>query len=223
MVGQLPVLYSFRRCPYAMRARLALAISGQACELREVVLKAKPPELLAASSKASVPVLVLPGGEVIDQSLDIMRWALGQSDPGQWLPQAPQAAQVLALIKDCEQTFKHHLDRYKYPGRYADADPLTHRSSASAWLAGLELQLQQAAWLFGPAPSLADMALAPFVRQFAQTDADWFAAQDWPRLRVWLNAIVGSALFDSVMHKYSPWHSGADTIVFAPDRASLRV
>ena len=132
MVGQLPVLYSFRRCPYAMRARMALAISGQACELREVVLKAKPPELLAASPKASVPVLVLPGGEVIDQSLDIMCWALGQSDPGQWLPQAPQAAQVLALIEDCEQTFKHHLDRYKYPGRYAGADALAHRSSAAA-------------------------------------------------------------------------------------------
>jgi glutathione S-transferase len=222
MVGQLPVLYSFRRCPYAMRARLALAISGQACELREVVLKAKPPELLAASSKASVPVLVLPGGEVIDQSLDIMCWALGQSDPGQWLPQAPQAAQVLALIKDCEQNFKHHLDRYKYPGRYANADAPTHRSSASAWLAGLEQQLSPTAWLFGPAPSLADMALAPFVRQFAQTDADWFAAQDWPALRLWLNAIVGSALFDSVMHKYPPWHSGADTIVFAPDRAHFK-
>jgi glutathione S-transferase len=169
-----------------------------------------------------VPVLVLPGGEVIDQSLDIMRWALGQSDPGQWLPQAPQAAQVLALIEDCEQTFKHHLDRYKYPGRYADADALAHRSSASAWLAGLEQQLSPTAWLFGPAPSLADMALAPFVRQFAQTDPDWFAAQDWPSLRVWLNAIVGSALFDSVMHKYPPWHSGADTIIFAPDRAHFK-
>lgn len=222
MPGPLPVLYSFRRCPYAMRARLALAISGQACELREVVLKAKPPELLAVSSKASVPVLVLQGGKVIDQSLDIMLWALGHSDPGQWLLPAPQAARALALIEDCEQTFKHHLDRYKYPGRYAGADALAHRSSASAWLAGLEQQLQAAAWFFGAAPSLADMAIAPFVRQFAHTDPEWFAAQDWPSLRVWLNAIVGSALFDSVMHKYPPWHSGADTLVFAPDRASLK-
>ncbi len=105
MAGLLPVLYSFRRCPYAMRARLALAISGQACELREVVLKAKPPELLAASPKASVPVLVLPGGEVIDQSLDIMRWALGRSDPDRWLSTAPQSAQALVLIEDCEQTY----------------------------------------------------------------------------------------------------------------------
>jgi|Laugrespbdmm15dd_1035085.scaffolds.fasta_scaffold18729_2 glutathione S-transferase len=222
MAGSLPVLYSFRRCPYAMRARLALAISGQACELREVVLKAKPPELLAASRKASVPVLVLPGGEVIEQSLDIMRWTLGQSDPGQWLPQVHQEAPVLALIEDCEQSFKHHLDRYKYPGRYAGANALAHRSSAAAWLAGLEQQLQTTGWLFGPAPSLADMAIAPFVRQFAQTDPDWFAAQDWPKLRFWLNAIVSSALFDSVMHKYPPWQRGTESVIFAPDRANLK-
>lgn len=219
----LPVLYSFRRCPYAMRARLALAVSGQACELREVVLKAKPAELLAASPKGSVPVLVLPHGEIIDQSLDIMRWTLGQSDPGQWLPQGPQTAPVLALIEDCELTFKPHLDRYKYPGRYAGANALAHRRSAAEWLAGLEQQLQQAAWLFGSAPALADMAIAPFVRQFAQTDPDWFAAQDWPCLRVWLNTFVTSALWDSVMHKYPAWHSGADAIVFAPCVANPKV
>jgi len=205
MTGPLPVLYSFRRCPYAMRARLALAISGQACELREVALKSKPPELLAASPKASVPVLVLPGGEIIDQSLDIMRWTLGQSDPGQWLPQAPQAAQVLALIEDCEQTFKHHLDRYKYPGRYAGADALAHRSSAAAWLAGLERQLQTTGWLFGPSASLADMAIAPFVRQFAQTDPGWFAAQAWPQLCAWLAAFEASAEFAAIMAKHPLW------------------
>lgn len=219
----LPVLYSFRRCPYAMRARLALAVSGQACELREVVLKAKPAELLAASPKGSVPVLVLPDGEIIDQSLDIMRWALGQSDPGQWLPQGPEAAPVLALIEDCEQTFKPHLDRYKYPGRYDGADALAHRRSAAAWLAGLDQQLQQRPWLFGPAPALADMAIAPFVRQFAQTDPDWFAAQDWPHLRVWLNTIVTSALFDSVMDKYPAWQSDSEAVGFAPDGAHLKV
>ena len=218
MPDALPVLYSFRRCPYAMRARLALAVSGQACELREVVLKAKPAELLATSPKASVPVLVLPNGQVIDQSLDIMRWALSRSDPGQWLPQAPKAAQVLAIIEDCEQTFKHHLDRYKYPGRFAGADPLAHRSAAAGWLSGLAQQLAGAGWLFGAKAGLADMAIAPFVRQFAQTDPEWFAAQDWPGLRRWLNAIVTSALFESVMHKYPPWQSGADAVVFAPDQ-----
>jgi glutathione S-transferase len=206
-----------------MRARLALAVSGQACELREVVLKAKPAELLTASPKASVPVLVLPNGEVIDQSLDIMRWALDHSDPEQWLPKAPQAAQVMAIIEECEQTFKHHLDRYKYPGRYADSDPLTHRSAAAGWLSDLAQQLAGAGWLFGAKAGLADMAIAPFVRQFAQTDPEWFAAQDWPGLRTWLNAIVTSALFDSVMHKYTPWQSGADAVVFAPDLANLKV
>ena len=199
-----------------MRARLALAVSGQACELREVVLKAKPAELLTASSKASVPVLVLPNGEVIDQSLDIMRWALDRSDPEQWLPKTSQTGQVLAIIEDCEQTFKHHLDRYKYPGRYADPDPLAHRNAAAGWLSGIAQQLAGTGWLFGTKAGLADMAIAPFVRQFAQTDPEWFAAQDWPGLRNWLNAIVSSALFDSVMHKYPRWQSSADAVVFAP-------
>jgi glutathione S-transferase len=216
----LPVLYSFRRCPYAMRARLALAISGSTYELREVVLKAKPPELLEASAKASVPVLVLPDGQVIDQSLDIMHWALEQNDPGRWLPGAQQAVDVLALIEDCEQTFKHHLDRYKYPGRYAGTDALTHRHAATVWLHGLEQRINLSAGLFGPNPALADMAIAPFVRQFAQTDPQWFAEQNWPRLSIWLHGIVNSALFESIMGKYPPWQVGADAVVFTPGRAA---
>jgi glutathione S-transferase len=204
----LPVLYSFRRCPYAMRARLALAISGQACELREVVLKAKPAELISASAKASVPVLVLPSGEVIDESLDIMRWALGLNDPAQWLPAEPeQAAPMQALIDDCDQTFKHHLDRYKYPNRYDGADALQHRAAAAVWLQRLAQQLTPEGWLFGPVASLADMAIAPFVRQFAQTDPLWFEQQNWSALQAWLSRIVSSALFEGVMHKYPAWQS----------------
>ena len=215
MQGTLPILYSFRRCPYAMRARLALAISGQACELREVVLKAKPAELLNASAKASVPVLVLPSGEVIDQSLDIMSWALRLNDPAQWLPAEPvQAAQVRALIDDCERTFKHHLDRYKYPNRYAGADALQHRNAATVWLTQLGQHLSPEGWLFGPAASLADMAIAPFVRQFAQTDPLWFEQQGWTALQSWLSRIVTSALFDSVMHKYPAWKSETTGAVF---------
>ncbi|MEZ7847828.1 MAG: glutathione S-transferase [Polaromonas sp.] len=209
MQDSLPVLYSFRRCPYAMRARLALAISGQACELREVVLKTKPAELLEASAKASVPVLVLPSGEVIDQSLDIMRWALRLNDPAQWLSAQPeQAAHVQALIDDCEQTFKQHLDRYKYPNRYDGAVALQHRAAAADWLTQLAQQLSAEGWLLGPAASLADMAIAPFVRQFAQTDPHWFEQQDWPTLQTWLKRIVSSGLFESVMHKYPAWESG---------------
>jgi glutathione S-transferase len=209
MQDLLPVFYSFRRCPYAMRARLALAISGQACELREVVLKTKPAELLEASAKASVPVLVLPSGEVIDQSLDIMRWALRLNDPAQWLSAQPeQAAHVQALIDDCEQTFKQHLDRYKYPNRYDGAVALQHRAAAADWLTQLAQQLSAEGWLLGPAASLADMAIAPFVRQFAQTDPHWFEQQDWPALQTWLKRIVSSGLFESVMHKYPAWESG---------------
>jgi glutathione S-transferase len=209
MQDSLPILYSFRRCPYAMRARLALAISGQACELREVVLKTKPAELLEASAKASVPVLVLPSGEVIDQSLDIMRWALRLNDPAQWLSAQPeQAAHVQALIDDCEQTFKQHLDRYKYPNRYDGAVALQHRAAAADWLTQLAQQLSAEGWLLGPAASLADMAIAPFVRQFAQTDPHWFEQQDWPTLQTWLKRIVSSGLFESVMHKYPAWESG---------------
>ena len=211
MQGALPILYSFRRCPYAMRARLALAVSGQSCELREVVLKAKPAELLVASAKASVPVLVLPSGKVIDQSLDIMHWALRINDPGQWLPAHAEQA---ALINDCDQTFKHHLDRYKYPGRYEGVNALEHRAAAAVWLNLLAQQLSPEGWLFGPAASLADMAIAPFVRQFAQTDPRWFEQQDWPALQAWLSRIVSSALFDSVMHKYPAWESGSTGPVF---------
>jgi glutathione S-transferase len=215
MQDTLPVLYSFRRCPYAMRARLALTISGQACELREVVLRAKPAELLSASAKASVPVLVLPSGEVIDQSLDIMNWALRLNDPAQWLPaNAEQAAQVQALVDACDLTFKHHLDRYKYPNRYDGADALQHRAAAAAWLLGLSQHLSPEGWLFGPAASLPDMAIAPFVRQFAQTDPLWFEQQDWPALQAWLRRIVSSALFEGVMHKYPAWQSGTAGPIF---------
>jgi glutathione S-transferase len=215
MQDTLPVLYSFRRCPYAMRARLALAISGQACELREVVLKAKPTELFSASAKATVPVLVLPSGEVIAQSLAIMHWALGLNDPTRWLTSdAAQAAQVQTLIDDCDQTFKHHLDRYKYPNRYEGADAQQHRAAAAVWLQQLAQQLTPEGWLFGPTASLADMAIAPFVRQFAQTDPRWFEQQDWPALQAWLRRIVSGALFESVMHKYPAWESGSTGPVF---------
>lgn len=215
-MGALPVLYSFRRCPYAMRARLALSISGQAHELREVVLRNKPAELLAASPKGTVPVLVLGGGEVLDESLDIMRWALGRHDPAQWLapPGAPPDA-MAALIAANDGDFKRHLDRYKYPNRYADeagADvagfALAHRTQAAQWLAQLDARLTSG-WLLGSQASLADMALLPFVRQFAHTDADWFAAQPWPRLQGWLAAFEASALYAGVMQKHAPWQPAA--------------
>ncbi len=207
MTAALPVLYSFRRCPYAMRARLALAINGAEYELREVSLKSKPPEMLALSPKGTVPVLVLPGGQVIDESLDIMRWALAQNDPRGWLTQGSQE-EMQALIAGNDGKFKHALDRYKYPNRYplesggdVQAFARAQRFEAVSSLQSLEPRLSQG-WLFGRQASLADMATLPFVRQFAHTDADWFAAQPWPQLQVWLARFEASRLFESVMAKH---------------------
>ena len=210
MTAALPVLYSFRRCPYAMRARLALAVSGIGYELREVSLKSKPPEMLALSTKGTVPVLVLPSGQVIDESLDIMRWALEQNDPDGWLIVGP-LDDMLTLIAGNDGNFKHALDRYKYPNRYplesgdvVKAFATAQRFEAASWLQTLESRLS-AGCLFGPQPSLSDMATLPFVRQFAHTDAAWFAAQPWPQLQAWLARFEASALFESTMAKHLPW------------------
>ena len=209
----LPVLYSFRRCPYAMRARLALAVSGQAYELREVVLRNKPADMLAASPKGTVPVLVLPDGKVIEQSLDVMLWALRRNDPESLLtPAQASIDDMLALISQNDGAFKQHLDRYKYPNRYpqepgGDAPQAfaeTHRAEGARWLGRLDAMLA-CGWLFGPRTSLADMAILPFVRQYAHTDAAWFAAQAWPRLQGWLANFEASALYASVMHKHTAW------------------
>jgi glutathione S-transferase len=211
----IPILYSFRRCPYAMRARLAIAASGQRCELREVVLRDKPAELLAVSPKGTVPVLVETDGRVIEESLDIMCWALARSDPQQWLsPQAGTLEEMLALIARCDGDFKHHLDRYKYANRYEGVNTVEHRELAAAFLRELEARLEASAWLFGDRPALADMAIAPFVRQFSIADPAWFAHQPWPRLRGWLDGQLRSESFDRVMRKYPQWKSGAQGVEF---------
>ncbi|WP_422057154.1 glutathione S-transferase [Sphingomonas sp.] len=198
-----PILYSFRRCPYAIRARLALAVSETAVEHREVKLRDKPAEMLAASPKGTVPVLVLPDGKVIDESLDIMRWALARDDPEDWL-----AGEDPALIAGNDGAFKHHLDRYKYTDRYS-ADGVDHRAAALAILHGLEARLGEHAYLRGARFGLADAAILPFVRQFAAVDRDWFAAQDLARVQQWLEAFLGSALFARVMVVRKPWPRGA--------------
>ena len=212
----LPVLYSFRRCPYAMRARLALASSGAVCELREIVLRAKPPEMLQASPKGTVPVLVLPDGKVLEQSLDIMLWCLQRHDPAQWLPADDAARQhSLQLIAGCDGEFKHHLDRYKYPNRYNLPDGDVHRAQCATFLIALESRLCEHPFLHGTHWGLADAAIAPFVRQCAHTDRAWFDAQAWPQLQTWLTAFEHSALLEACMHKYTPWQAG-DTPVHFP-------
>jgi glutathione S-transferase len=203
---QLPVLYSFRRCPYAMRARLALRVAGQAVAHREIELKHKPAAMLQASPKGTVPVLVLTGGAVLEQSLDIMRWALERHDPEAWLPaDEPSRQDAWALIAQNDGDFKFHLDRYKYPHRYELADGFEHRAQAAEFLEALALRLRASAYLSGPHFGIADAAIAPFVRQFAHTDKAWFAQQDWPALAQWLAAFEASAAFAQVMEKHPVW------------------
>ncbi len=202
-----PILYSFRRCPYAMRARLALAASGQTVELREVDLQDKPAEMLQASPKGSVPVLVDLDGTVLEESLDIMLWALRQHDPDHWLePETGDLGTMLALIAECDGDFKHHLDGYKY--RSSATETLEHRRAGAAFLLQLDVRLNRHTHLFGQRPALADMAIAPFVRQFAQTDMEWFQQQPWPALRAWLAAIIDSPDFTRIMKKQAKWLPG---------------
>ena len=204
-----PQLYSFRRCPYAMRARLAVQAAGVEVELREILLKNKPAEMLLGSPKGTVPVLLLPDGRVIEQSLDIMRWALQQSDPQQWLPGTSAALDdALACITINDGPFKQALDRYKYPARFALAHGAQGRDGGAALLMNWELRLQRQAFLGGAHWGLLDAAIAPFVRQFAHTDKAWFAAQDWPQLQRWLAAFEASPAFAAVMEKMPVWQAG---------------
>ena len=204
-----PVLYSFRRCPYAVRARLALQASGIPVELREITLKAKPTELLQASPKGTVPVLVLADGRVIEQSLEIMRWALRQHDPLGWLPAGVEAMDdALACIVRNDGPFKQALDRYKYPTRFGLVDGLDHREQGAKTLQQWDLLLASQPSLQGDTWGLLDAAIAPFVRQFANTDPAWFAAQSWPHLQCWLAMFEASTAFAAVMEKVPFWQAG---------------
>jgi glutathione S-transferase len=209
----LPILYSFRRCPYAMRARLALHSAGQAVELREVVLRDKPQAMLDASPKATVPVLVLACGTVIDESRDIGEWALSTADPEGWL--GHDRAQMDELIATNDGPFKQALDRYKYPDRFDDVARDDEREKAAVILRSLDGRLASGEWLLGARPSWADFAIAPFVRQFAHVDFDWFCAQDWHHLAGWLERFKSSDRFDAIMVKHPAWTPGDPPVIFA--------
>jgi glutathione S-transferase len=211
-----------------MRARLALQASGVEVELREIVLRNKPQQMLQASSKGTVPVLVLAEGRVIEQSLDIMLWALEQGDEQHWLPVDGNAKQdALHCIASNDGPFKQALDRYKYPDRFALADGLEHREAGAVFLRQLAQRLSVSPCLNGGRWGFLDAAIAPFVRQFAHTDPDWFAAQDWPLLAHWLQRFEDSAAFQAIMEKVPSWQAGnAPRItrfaVPAPDRSNLQ-
>jgi glutathione S-transferase len=199
----LPVLYSYRRCPYAMRARMALKIADIDVEIREISLRDKPKQMLQVSPKGTVPVLVLDDGKVIDESLDIMLWAVSQQDTARWL--SVDAEIAMQLIKENDTSFKSALDAYKYPERYPDKTQIAHRKNGEVFLISLENKLSQTPYLFGDRASFADVAIFPFVRQFAAVDSTWFNQSPYDHLRDWLNQWLASDLFNSVMQKHQTY------------------
>ena len=213
-----PVFWSFRRCPYAMRARLAVQAAEVSVELREILLREKPDAFLAASASATVPCLQ-DAELVLDESLDIMVWALRQSDP-QDLLAMPEAGWELIARND--GPFKAALDHTKYAVRYPHLDPLAERARAAQSLMDLEPMLAGQAWLFGGQASVADLAILPFVRQFANTDRAWFDAQPWPGLRGWLNRFTDSSDFAAIMQKMPPWHPGQPPVYFGSEDPAQR-
>jgi glutathione S-transferase len=194
------LLYSFRRCPYAMRARMAVAYSGVTVETVEVSLKAKPPAMLARSPKGTVPVLVL-DDQVLEQSLDIMRWALAQNDPQDWslASDIDGQRQIAELIELNDGAFKTDLDRYKYAVRYPEFSQEHYRDQGEVFLARLEGLLGTRDYLVTHHLTLADTALAPFVRQFCGVDTEWFWQSPYPRLQAWLQRFLDSELFKQAM------------------------
>ena len=208
-----PILWSFRRCPYAMRARLAIQSSGCKVLLREILLRDKPEDFIADSAKATVPVLRLPDGQVIDESLDVMRWALAQNDPENWrdvLTTAPEDSQ--AFLDELDGRFKSTLDRYKYASRYVKSpeddgadEALLHRSIGVEFLQRIDAKLAKQPFLSGQKQGFLDFACLPFIRQFRIADPKWFDGQDWPYLQPWLQNFLQSERFAAIMKKYDPW------------------
>jgi len=220
-----PVLYSFRRCPYAMRARMAIAYANdtdtvaQSVELREVWLKHKPQELLDVSPKGTVPVLLLPNGELLEESIDIMDWALGQSDP-QGIGRIRAHAVGQDLVDENDSDFKLWLDRYKYADRHPEFDANYSRGQAERFIKKLEGLLGQHAYLLGDKLSVFDLAIFPFIRQFAMVDMAWFEKSEYAAVRGWLFSLMNSKKFISIMKKYPVWQANAMPTIFPTKDAS---
>jgi len=210
-----PVLYSFRRCPYAIRARMALKYANISVYLREVELRNKPAALLQYSPKGTVPVIIFPDGSVIDESRDIMLWALSINDPEQWLPkQADLSEQINILLDKNDFEFKANLDKYKYSDRFPEKTALEYRALGEQFLILLEARLSQHWFLVSDTLSMADIGVFPFIRQFAQVDSVWFEQADYPYLQAWLDYFLRSDIFTGIMQKYTPWTENAEPLLF---------
>ena len=217
MSTPLPRLYSFRRCPYAMRARLGLLFAELKVELREVVLKNKPAQMLAISPKGTVPVLELAGDDssarrVIEESREILEWALRQNDPHGLLNVNLVSANT--LIDQNDNEFKHWLDRYKYADRHPEFTQSEYRQQGEVFLRVLEQLLAKNKYLLGGNVSIADIGIMPFVRQFAHVDQEVFYSLPYPHLQQWLNDWLEHSIFQQVMIKFQPWEEGAAAVVF---------
>ena len=215
MTSPLHRLYSFRRCPYAMRARLGILFAELSVELREITLKNKPEQMLAISPKGTVPVLQLADGAVIEESVEIMTWALEQNDP-QGLLDEKALPQADALIAQNDNEFKHWLDRYKYADRYVEMTQTEYRQRGEAFLQRLEELLTNNTYLLGERITIADIGIMPFVRQFAHVDRDVFYSLPYPKLQLWLQKWLEHPLFIQAMTKFKPWQEGDDVVIF-PD------
>ena len=196
-----------------MRARMAIAVSGQQVEFREVILRDKPPSMIELSPKGTVPVLFLSSGQVIDESLDVIDWALNLNDPDKWL-RSNKSDKSLKLIHKNDNEFKYHLDRYKYSKRYENQDPLIHREKCMIFIDELERQLNSYQFLYDNKISALDISILPFIRQFRIADMDWFDSIEKPNVQDWLMKFLESKLFKSIMVKYKKWEEGDEKIFF---------
>ncbi len=210
------ILYSFRRCPYAMRGRMSLYKAGFIVELREIELKNKPEQMLESSPKGTVPVLVLPDGTIIDESLDIMEWALGKNDPDGWLN--ADEPEMRFLIERNDNKFKQALDHYKYPGRYPDEDYMGARDVCAEILNDLNNRLKKHQQILHNNIAMADIALFPFIRQCAFVDKEWFNNLPVPHLQKWLQEHLESTLFKAIMMKFKIWSQGDQSTLLKPLR-----
>ena len=212
-----PIFYSLQHCPYAMRARFGLMLAKQAVMLRAVVMKNKPPEMLELSAKGTVPVLQLEDGRVIDESLDIMLWALANNDPDDLLlkQQQEKSAAMFALIAQNDNEYIDWLEKYKYAKRKHQADELMCRQQCELFIAELEQRLSKHAYFLGDKPCLADYAILPFIRQFARVDRQWYLQAPYPELRRWLNHHLQQPMFTKVMAKFPLWLDCEEAFLFA--------
>jgi glutathione S-transferase len=214
-MAEVPILYTFRRCPYAMRARMGLAYAGIEFQIREVVLKNKPQNMLDVSPKATVPVLLRDDAPILEESMDILQWSLSKNDPDGWMDHpAEELLQMKNLVYENDSVFKEHLDHYKYSDRFPEYEREVYRKAGESFLQKLEVLLLESTFLFGDRISYADVAIFPFIRQFSNVEPRWFTSAPYPHLRKWLAIFLESELFLSVMKKYPRWETDDPVLYF---------